>query len=127
MGSIIKISCKKCGRSWDIKTGMGMTHALLENCLDDFTSDVADKIRKNFEGQEFPHYTFMYRAAICNKCGKVISVAQLEDLDTKQKYTAACPGCGSYDVTIIDDKLSTTQCPNCGHHSLTSETSGLWD
>ena len=127
MGNMIKISCKKCSASWNVKTGMGMLHCSLEYCLSDFSKDIADEIKKNFEGQDMPHFTFSYETAVCNKCGKMVSVAVLEDLDTSKKYTAACPSCGNNDVNIIGNNITTCKCPKCGHLRLSSELTGLWD
>lgn len=127
MGQIIRISCKKCESVWEVKTGMGMDHAFLENCLDDFDASEKDQIKSSLSQKEFPHFTFMYSAAVCNNCKKIISIAELEDLDISKKYTAACPDCGMSDVNIIDSNIGSCKCPKCGHYKLSSEISGLWD
>ena len=59
MGIIQKFKCPSCEMSWEVFLGHGMGHALIEDVLDVFPSDIRQKILADTQGEQFPAFECM--------------------------------------------------------------------
>ena len=53
MGEIRKITCQSCGRNWELQTGSGLRHGLLENVISAFPENLRKKIAGSMEDMNF--------------------------------------------------------------------------
>ena len=104
MGEIRKITCQSCGRNWELQTGSGLRHGLLENVISAFPENLRKKIAGSMEDMEFPIYDFAYQPAHCEETG---------------------PICGRR-VKLMKS-MKRNACPVCGEKALLEEETGMWD
>lgn len=124
MGEIKKISCRACGRDWQVQTGCGLQHGMLENVVSAFPKAMQKGIYKSVEDMEFPIYDFSYRLAHCDYCCRIVSVPVFTSME-KTSFIGGCPVCG-HDTELIQN-IEETICPVCGQKTLQEEETGLWD
>lgn len=124
MGEIRKITCKSCGRDWQVETGCGLRHGILENVVSSFPEKMRKGISDSVADMEFPLYDFSYQAAHCKYCCKIVSVPVFTPMG-KPDFVGGCPVCG-HEVALIQN-VEETICPVCGENALREEETGLWD
>lgn len=125
MGIIQKFKCPSCEMSWEVFLGHGMGHALIEDVLDVFPSDIRQKILADTQGEQFPAFEFNFRPAVCWHCRKVVSIPVIDLPQSGHTYFPNCPECGtSVSVRQEDEELI---CPHCGKSALSAEAAGRWD
>lgn len=124
MGKMIKVACASCKREWQCLTGFGLSHALLQNVVREFPTELRDKIMEE-AGEEFPVFEFGYQISICGGCENIVSVPVLNLEDGNAEYIGPCPVCGE-DVSLIAD-IEEAVCPVCKNKALSAEETGRWD
>ena len=124
MGEIRKITCRSCGRDWQVQTGCGLQHGMLENVVSVFPKAMQKGIYMSVEDMEFPIYDFSYRPARCEYCSRIVSVPDFTPMG-KTSFVGGCPVCG-HDTELIQN-VEETICPVCGQKTLQEEETGLWD
>ncbi len=124
MGEIRKITCQACGRNWELRTGSGLRHGLLENAVSAFSENFRKKILSSMVETEFPIYDFTYQPAHCGYCCQIVSVPVLTPME-KEAFTGGCPICGRR-VKLMKNITGST-CPVCGEKALFEEETGIWD
>lgn len=125
MGRISRFVCPSCDRSWEVRLGHGMEHALLENVLDEFPPDIRQKILTDTKGEQDPSFEFNYCPAVCWRCQKIAAVPLIYLHKAGRTYTAACPDCGNPVTVLAEDREPL--CPCCGKGMLSAEETGRWD
>lgn len=125
MGRISKFTCPVCNRSWQLRLGHGIGHAVLESVLGVFPMDIQQKILADTQGEQIPSFEFNYRPAICGRCEKVVSIPSIYLQQRGDVYSAKCPDCEG-DVTIVEEN-SEIACPHCKKGALLAEETGSWD
>lgn len=125
MGRVSEFVCPSCHTSWEIQLGHGMGHAALENVLNEFPSDICQKVLSDTERERNPVFEFNYCPAVCWQCRKVVAVPVIYLHQSGQTYTAVCPDCGSSAAIHTED--AEILCPYCGKSTLTVEEVGRWD
>ncbi|MDE5932932.1 MAG: hypothetical protein K2H40_10700 [Lachnospiraceae bacterium] len=124
MGKISKITCKSCGRDWELFTGGGMLHGMLENVVADFPKAMQEGIYKSVEDMEFPVYDFSYQPAHCEYCCTIVCVPVFTPME-KKSIIGGCPVCG-HEAKLIQN-VAEAVCPVCGQKALQEEETGFWD
>lgn len=124
MGEIRKITCRSCGRDWQVQTGCGLRHGMLENIVPVFPEIMRRGIRNSVADMEFPIYDFSYQPAHCEYCCKIVSVPVFTPME-KPSFIGVCPICG-HDAELIRN-IEKAICPVCGGKALLEEETGLWD
>ena len=124
MGEIRKITCQSCGRNWELQTGSGLRHGLLENVISAFPENLRKKIAGSMEDMEFPIYDFAYQPAHCEYCCQIVSVPVFEPME-KEAFVGGCPICGRR-VKLMKS-MKRNACPVCGEKALRDEEIGIWD
>ena len=131
MGELIRLKCEKCGKSYDLGIGQGMTDNNLETVLAHFDPQTADRIRKELSTQK-PGDRWSYRKMIgyCDSCRSYSEIPTFHITKNDKNLTVAgkC-SCGSI-CTLIDDsdraKMSDIRCPLC-NGIMTAVSNGMWD
>lgn len=124
MGKMIKVACASCKREWQCLTGCGLSHALLQNVIREFPTELRDKIMEE-AGEEFPIFEFGYQISICNGCENIVSVPVLKFAEGNMEYVAPCPLCRDAVSPIVD--IDKAVCPVCENTTLLMEETGRWD
>lgn len=124
MGEIRKIACGSCGSSWELLTGCGLGHGLLENVVSAFSEEMRKEILDSMTDMEIPLYDFSYHAADCEYCYRIVSVPVFTPME-KKSFIGGCPVCG-HEVKLIQN-MEEAVCPVCGKKALREEEMGLWD
>lgn len=124
MGKIQRVACKSCNSEWECKTGCGLSHALLQDVMQEFPKEIGDKIMR-VSGEEFPVFEFGYHISACSGCGKIVSVPVIRFAEEDVEYIGPCPVCGA-DVSLIV-KIKEAVCPVCSQKTLMMEETGKWD
>ncbi len=125
MGSIERTTCKKCGKSWQYKTGCGVSHWNLNVVLDLFDEDIKAQVKSWADGKEVPLFRFDYCKASCSTCRAVVGVPVLKLFPENTLYVGKCENCGS--EVSVPEETSLIVCPECGGQTLESCREGLWD
>lgn len=124
MGEIKKIICRSCGRDWELQTGCGLLHGVLENVVSAFPEKMKKEILDSVADMEFPLYDFSYQPAYCKYCCRFVSAPVLTPME-KKPFIGGCPVCG-HEIELIQN-VAEAACPVCGQKTLREETAGLWD
>lgn len=124
MGEIRKITCKACGKGWEIHTGSGLLHGTLENVVSAFPKMMRKGISGSVADMEFPIYDFAYQPAHCEYCCRIVSVPVFTPME-KVSFIGGCPVCG-HEAELIQN-IKKTVCPVCGQEMLREDTVGMWD
>lgn len=124
MGKIIKVACKSCKNEWECKTGCGLSHALLQDVLQEFPEEIRVKITEEIV-EESPIFEFEYHISSCSHCGKIVSVPVIRFEEGDAEYIGSCPVCGN-DVSLIPN-IRKAICPVCSQKKLLAEETGRWD
>lgn len=142
MGRLYKISCEKCKREWECRTGCGLMHGRLALAEEEFPEEIKRAIRAEVSKQSLDLFDFGYRIAVCGRCGNVVSVPVLKLLEREKVFVGLCPECES---VVPQEELWTGQpeesqdgqperqeieshdCPACQEKALSIQPIGLWD
>ncbi len=124
MGKIVRVACAACKREWQCMTGCGLSHALLENVVQEFPAQIEKKVMEE-TAEDFPVFEFGYCISICGGCGSIVSVPVVKLEESHAEYVGPCPVCQGA-VTLIAD-ISEAACPACGEKTLIAEETGRWD
>ncbi len=125
MGRISELVCPSCNASWQLFLGHGMSHAALENVLDEFPADIQKKILADTKDEQIPSFEFNYYPSVCRQCKKVIAVPVIYLHHTGQTYFAPCPDCGNTGDAFQEGEAA--ECPFCGEGVLIMNDCGNWD
>lgn len=124
MGEIRTITCKSCGREWELQTGSGLQYGRIEKAASVFPENLQRGILKSMSDMEVPIYDFAYRPAYCEYCCQLVSIPVLTPME-KQGFIGGCPICGRQAELI--QSVEQTPCPVCGEKALWEEETGTWD
>lgn len=124
MGKVMRVNCVSCHKEWECRTGCGLSHALLQDVIREFSHETGREIIKQAGAEEFPVFMFAYHIAVCGGCG-VVSVPVLELPDQGTEYTGRCPVCGGMVQPVKN--LKNIPCPACGEKTLSENEAGSWD
>lgn len=125
MGKMVRVNCTSCHKEWKCRTGCGLSHALLQDVIREFTYETGREIMKTAGGEAFPVFLFAYQVAVCSGCHSVVSVPVLELPQQGKVYTGSCPVCGGRAQPV--QEIEETSCPACGEKTLQEEETGGWD
>ncbi len=125
MGSIERTTCKVCGKSWQYKTGCGVSHWKLDVVLELFDAATKTQVEAWASGKDVPLFQFDYHKALCHTCKAVVGVPVLKLFPENTLHIGKCEACGS-EVTIPED-ANLISCPECGGQPLERCKEGLWD
>ena len=125
MGSISKITCGSCRKTWKCLNGCGLLHARLEDVIREFPEEMGREIVMQAGAEDLPLFDFAYQNAVCTECSNMVGVPVLELADGNKKHIGQCPVCGGV-VQLITD-LNDVCCPACGKKALKEEEAGIWD
>ncbi len=125
MGQSIRISCRECDSSWEVKTGHGLIHGTKEKVLEEFPESLKGKAKDAYKDGRFPYFSF--KPAICEKCRAYVSVPVPSDNVSGEIAVAGfCPVCKNKNVKI-QKKPEENPCPFCGAVDLIVTSAGDWD
>lgn len=124
MGKMIRVACTSCKEEWECMTGSGLSHALLQNVIQEFSKETREKVMGEI-GEELPVFEFGYRISVCSGCARIVSVPVLNLEDGNAEHIGPCPVCGE-DVSLIAD-IEEAVCPVCKNKTLLAEETGRWD
>ena len=125
MGKICEYTCPSCNTIWSIHIGHGMEHAILENILDVFPTEVQKKIISDTKEEQFPYFEFNYYPAVCHECQNIVSVPVIHLYKSGHTYSSVCPDCGK-PVDVQSENIGFL-CPLCKESTLLSLETGTWD
>ena len=110
MGSISKITCSSCRKTWKCLNGCGLLHARLEDVIREFPEETGREIVMQTGAEDLPLFDFAYQSAVCTECSNMVGVPVLELSDGNKKHIGQCPVCGGGVQLITDlNDVSRTQ------------------
>ncbi len=124
MGTILRITCPKCGYQAELYTGGGLRDCYPEAALAVAPSDqsLAEALRRGARFQIDRSVT------VCSRCRKLFAmpyVTYWPDGEESRHTAAACPDCNNL-LTRLSAASKSVSCPMCGQ-TLPLTQSGHWD
>ena len=124
MGTILRITCPKCGYQAELYTGGGLRDCDPEAALAVAPSDqsLAEALRRGARFQIDRSVT------VCSRCRKLFAmpyVTYWPDGEESRHTAAACPDCNNL-LTRLSAASKSVSCPMCGQ-TLPLTQSGHWD
>ena len=124
MGKTFDWKCPTCGKSWQLREGHGMNHALLELVAKEFPPEMRQEVIACAGEEKWPVFRFNFRSARCVPCGSMVSVPHIEFPKSGKSVTGNCTACGQTVTCETEDRVL---CPNCGLTHLEKQIAGDWD
>ncbi len=131
MGELIRLECKKCGRSYDIGVGHGMADKNLDTVLGYFDDPTATHIRELLSSKEAgSRWSYRRMIGYCGSCRSFFEIPTFHITNKEKEQTVAAKcRCGN-NCVLFDDtdkaQMDSIKCPEC-KENMTAKSAGMWD